>query len=47
MFCPNPGAMRWIDEIQHDDRILFKSKTFDKWKINNKTIGVKKSAGNL
>ncbi len=47
MVVSSPAVMRWVDELEHSHKAEFDAMSFSKWRVNNKTIGVRKQAGLL
>lgn len=47
MIVPVPSVMRWMDQVEFEQKQEFDTKSFSKWQVNNKTVGVMKMAGLL
>jgi len=44
----NPaGAIKWVDELNYSNSREFRNKDFQAWRVGNKMMGSKKSAGKL
>lgn len=44
---PSLGAMKWVDNLNHNSAQEFRKQVFRAWKIGEKVVGAVKSAGNL
>lgn len=47
MVVSAPSVMRWMDEVEFANKQEFDTKSFSRWSLNNKTVGVMKAAGLL
>ncbi len=47
LIVPSLGAMKWVDNLNHNSAQEFNKQMFGVWKIGDKIVGAIKSAGNL
>jgi carboxypeptidase C (cathepsin A) len=47
LIVPNPGTLRWVYNLNHPATKDFQAADFTPWKVGDKIVGYKKTAGNL